>query len=92
MLVPKKRRPAKRPGQPIDPPGSPTAEVHWRKATDAVPKAMKTVLVSSMDSPELVTGYWDGDQWYSTSGDPLNGVKWWCEMPALPVAEREAKH
>lgn len=59
-----------------------TTTIEWQSAT-SLPPAMDTVLIAI--EGEVHTAYWDGDEWYSTSGEPLGlRVTHWSLMPALP--------
>lgn len=67
------------------------ATVRWISGGGGVPPLMKTVLVARQDSIELALGYWDGDAWYTTAGEPIGGVEWWCVLPAVPASRAAAR-
>ena len=58
--------------------------MQWVDPGDAMPPPMVTVLVVPAGDGEPSTAYWDGDEWYSTEGEPIAGVLWWTRLPAVP--------
>ncbi len=62
-----------------------SVSIDWRACSERVPPPMETVLVAGAEALEPTLGYWDGDCWYSTSGEPIDGAGWWSPLPYTPA-------
>lgn len=64
-----------------------TEHITWIPA-DQLPDADSDVLLAFGDAAGTLVGAWMGDEdgWVGTDGEPVDGVKFWAEMPAGPQA------